>query len=205
MAEELKLLAEFVISKKSARAFEVRKGQILRVIAIEGPQVADFNAFNLHDLRERFSASRTRSVGGFCVHEGTKLYSNPGRERVMMPIVRDPVGVHDISGAMCSAFTYRNRFGIQGYMGCQELLANVISRYGLMPDDTHDPFSIFMHRKIGEDQKLVFLPPVVKAGESIDLLAEMDLLIALTACPSEKTPTNNFVAKSVGVQILQRQ
>ena len=120
-----------------------------------------------------------------------------------MTVIRDSVGVHDISSAMCSAFTYRNRFGIQGYTGCQELLANAISSYGLTPDDTHDSFSIFMHRKI-EDQKLVSLPSPVKAGESIDLLAEMDLLIAMTACPSEKTPTNNFVAKSVGVQILQR-
>ena len=64
MPEALKLLDKFVIPKQSARAFEVRKSQILRVIAIEGPQVADLNAFNLHDLREHFSASRTRSAYG---------------------------------------------------------------------------------------------------------------------------------------------
>ena len=203
MAEALKLVGEFVIPKKSARAFEVRKGQILRVSAPEGSQVADTNIFNLHDLGEHFSSSRTRSMGGFYVHEGTKLYSNPGRERVMMTVIRDPVGVHDVLSAMCSAFTYKNRFGIEGYKGCQELLAEVIFPYGLTPDDTHDSFSIFMHRKFGEDQKLVSLPSPVKAGESIDLLAEMDLLIAMTACPSEKNGTNNFVAKSIGIQILR--
>jgi len=31
----------------------------------------------------------------------------------------------------------------------------------------------------------------------------MDLLVAMTACPSEKNPTNNFVAKPIGIQILK--
>lgn len=61
-----------------------------------------------------------------------------------------------------------------------------------------------MHRKIVDD-KLVTLPAVVKAGDSIDLLAEMDLLVAMTACPSEKTPTNNHMAKSIGIQIWKRE
>lgn len=202
MAKAEKLLDEFVIPKKSARAFELRKGQILRVIAVEGPQVTDLNAFNLHDLRERFSASRTRSVSGLYVREGTKLYSNPGRERVMITVIRDPIGVHDILGARCSAFIGKYKLGIEGHKGCQELLSEVIAPYGLTSDDTHDSFSIFMHRKI-EDEKLLTLPPVVKAGDSIDLLAEMDLLVAMTACPSEKTPTNNYVAKSIGIRILE--
>jgi uncharacterized protein YcgI (DUF1989 family) len=204
MANAAKLVAEFVIPKKSARAFEVGKSNILRVIAVEGPQVADFNAYNLHDLREHFSASRTRSVSGFYVREGTKLYSNPGRERVMMTVIRDPIGVHDILAARCSTFIGKYSNGIEGYKGCQELLAEVIAAYGLTPDDTHDSFNIFMHRKF-KDEKLVTLPPLVKAGDSIDLLAEMDLLVAMTACPSEKTPTNDHVAKSIGIQILKHE
>lgn len=199
MAEELKVVDQFVIPKKSARAFAVSKGQILRIIAIEGPQVSDINAFNLHDLKECFSASRTRSVGGIYVREGTKLYSNPGHERVMMTVIRDPVGIHDGFGARCSAFMHSH---IRGYKGCQELLAEVIAPYGLRPDDTHDALAFFMYRKIDEAGKLVTFPPTVQTGQSIDLLAEMDLLVALTACPSEKA-TNNYVAKAIGVEILR--
>jgi uncharacterized protein YcgI (DUF1989 family) len=43
-----------------------------------------------------------------------------------------------------------------------------------------------MNKKIGEDGRMIILPPTVKDGESIDLLAEMDLLIAISACPSGK-------------------
>lgn len=202
MAEQKDILDEFVIPKKSGRAFEVRKGQILRVIAIEGPQVADLNAFNLHDFSERFSASRTRSMEGIYVREGTKLYSNPTHERVMMTVIRDPIGIHDTLGARCSGALYKNRFGIEGYIGCQELLAQAIAPHGLSQYDTHDVLAVFMDRKI-DSGKLVTVPPTVKAGDSIDLLAEMDLLVAISACPSEKNPTNNYLAKSIGIQILK--
>lgn len=197
MTHGLKLTGQFIIPKKNARAFELRKGQLLRVIAVEEPQVADLDAFNLHDFTEHFSASRTRSLEGIYVREGTNLYSNPGHEKVMMRVVRDPIGIHDTLGARCSAFMHSH---IKGYRGCHELLAEVIAPYGLGPDDTHDVLAIFMHRKIDESGRLVTLPPLVKTGDSIDLAAEMDLLIALTACPSEKA-TNDYVAKAIGVEI----
>lgn len=206
MPEDLKVVDKFVIPKQSVRAFELRKGHILRIIAIEGPQVADLDAFNLHNLREHFSASRTRSVEGVYVREGTKLYSNPGHESVMMTIIRDdtppPVPPllcsHDTLGARCSAFNHPH---IKNYRGCQELLAEAIAPYGLGPDDTHDVVALFMVRKIDENGKIVTLPPTVKTGQSVDLRAEMDLLIALSACPSDKV-TNNYLPKGIGVEIL---
>jgi uncharacterized protein len=200
---KLQLVKEFIIPKKSAEAFQMAKGQVLRVTAIEGPQVADLNAFNLHNLKEHFSSGRTRSVGGIYVREGSTLYSIPGHENAMMTVIRDPVGVNNILGTRCSGVVYRKKYGIEGYKGCQELLSEAIAAYGLTAYDTHDAFSIFMNKKIGEDGKLVILPPTVKTGESIDLLTEMDLLIAISACPSEKAPTNNFVAKSLEIQILK--
>jgi uncharacterized protein YcgI (DUF1989 family) len=103
MANELTLVDEFVIPKKSGRAFKVIRGQVLRVIASEGPQVADLNAFNLDDCTEHFSASRTRTMEGMYVREGTKLYSNPGHEQVMIRVIRDPIGIHDTLGARCSS------------------------------------------------------------------------------------------------------
>jgi uncharacterized protein len=199
----LQTIEGFVIPKKSARAFELKKSQILRIIAVEGPQVADLNAFNLHNLKEHFASGRTQSVGGIHVREGSSLYSIPGHENAMMTVIRDPVGVHNILGTRCSGVVYRKKYGIEGYKGCQELLSEAIAAFGLTSYDTHDAFSIFMNKKIGEDGRMVILPPTVKTSESIDLLAEMDLLIAISACPSEKAATNNFVAKSLGVEILQ--
>jgi uncharacterized protein YcgI (DUF1989 family) len=121
----------------------------------------------------------------------------------MMTVIRDPVGVNNILGTRCSGVVYRKKYGIEGYKGCQELLSEAIAEYGLTPYDTHDAISIFMNKRIREDGKLEILPPTVNTGESMDLMAEMDLLVAISACPSEKAPTNNFVAKSIGIEILE--
>ena len=203
MSETLQVIDDFIIPKKGARAFELLTGHVLRIIAIDGPQVADLNAFNLHNLKEHFSSGRTRSVNGIHVREGSQLFSIPGHENPMMTVIRDPNGVHNILGTRCSGVVYRKKYGIDGYKGCQELLSEAIAPFGLTSYDTHDAFSIFMNKKIGEDGKMIILPPTVKTGESIDLRAEMDLLIAISACPSEKAPTNNFVAKALGIQILE--
>src|SRR5438045_527539 len=56
------LVERFVIPKRSGRAWPVRAGQLFRIVAVEGPQVADLNVWSLTNPRERFWASRTRQL-----------------------------------------------------------------------------------------------------------------------------------------------
>jgi len=44
----------FVVPIRSGRAWPVRAGQLCRIVVVEGPQVADFNCWSLHNPRERF-------------------------------------------------------------------------------------------------------------------------------------------------------
>ena len=43
------LAERIAVPIRTGRAWTVRKGQICRVVAVEGPQVCDFNAWNLHN------------------------------------------------------------------------------------------------------------------------------------------------------------
>src|SRR5207247_9153205 len=56
------LVERFVIPRRSGRAWPGRAGQIFRIVAVEGPQVADLNVWNLGNPRERVCASRTRPL-----------------------------------------------------------------------------------------------------------------------------------------------
>src|SRR2546428_9679090 len=56
------LVERFVVPRRSGRAWPVRAGQIFRITAVEGPQGADLNVWNLPNPRERFWASRTRQL-----------------------------------------------------------------------------------------------------------------------------------------------
>src|SRR5256714_15640987 len=57
-----KLVDRFVVPRRTGRAWPVRAGQIFRIVAVEGPQVADLNVWNLANPRERFWAARTRQL-----------------------------------------------------------------------------------------------------------------------------------------------
>ena len=83
-----------IIPREGGKAFVVPKGHILRVIAIDGQQVCDFNAFNLKKPEEAFWAGGSRSL------EGTRLTvggasSGPSRggsaPRVMFTILANSV------------------------------------------------------------------------------------------------------------------
>src|SRR5215211_7158297 len=72
---ERALVDSFVVPIRSGRAWPVRAGQLCRIVAIEGPQVADFNAWHLHNPREHFWAARTRQLESTHVTTFNRLWS----------------------------------------------------------------------------------------------------------------------------------
>ena len=100
----MSILKSQVVAKNSGAAFEVLKGQRIRVA---GRSIVDFVAFNLRDLTERFDQARTKTnqVKIF-ISTGDVLYSK--RNTPMMTIVADTFteGRHDLQKGMCS----RKRF-----------------------------------------------------------------------------------------------
>ena len=111
------VLESRVVAKNSGAAFEVRKGQRLR---ITGKSIVDFVAFNLHDLNERFDQARTKTnqVKIF-ISTGDVLYSK--RNNPMLTIVEDTFkeGRHDLQKGMCS----RKRFEMVAQGSSKRLFA----------------------------------------------------------------------------------
>ncbi len=184
----------------------MKKGQILRVIEIEGPQVGDFNAFNLHNFRERmhapFTAQLNRSNRRF-----TKVYTNDPRGHVMFTVVDDPTGVHYLGGACCTGIHYEILFGIKDHANCYDILAEAIRPYGLNHYDVHGALNFFMNVSYGDDGRIIIKAPVAKKGDYIDMRAEMDVLGAITACPGDINPTNgeDRIPKALKIEIYEEQ
>jgi uncharacterized protein YcgI (DUF1989 family) len=56
-------LASFLLSYcRDGLAWEVKAGQVFRIVCTDGPQVADVNFWSLHNPKERFYASKTRQL-----------------------------------------------------------------------------------------------------------------------------------------------
>src|SRR5216110_1561444 len=94
------------LKPQTGTAFELRVGQQLRVIDLEGEQVADFMAFNRVDKSEWLSSGRSIDYANrIYLTKGDLLYTN--RSRPMLTIVEDDVGRHDFLLTPCSPETFQ--------------------------------------------------------------------------------------------------
>src|SRR5258706_7428746 len=190
-----------VVAKNSGVAFEVKKDQRLR---IAGKSIVDFVAFNLHDLTERFDQARTKTnqVKIF-ISTGDVLYSK--RSNPMLTIVADTFteGRHDLQNGMCSRKRFEmvakgqaKRIFAEGVdinpkkpeeipdHGCWENLSNAVKAWKIAPDDVPSPFNIFQCMRIDPDTGTMYDTMIRPKNEAyVDFRAEMDLLVAASACP----------------------
>jgi uncharacterized protein YcgI (DUF1989 family) len=180
--------------------FALRRGDILRVIDVEGEQVSDLIAFAREEPAEWLSSGRTLDYNDtIYVTTGHTLYSN--RSRPMLTIVADTVGRHDFLYTPCSADTFRILYNHQGdHPSCFDNLARALAPFGIAPDAIPTTFNIFMNVAVLPTGALKISPPRSKAGDSIDLRADMDVIIGLTACSAEMS--NNYAFKPIDYEIL---
>lgn len=193
-------MSSYVLEPKSARALVVKQGGVVRITDLDGQQVADFVCFSEHDHAERFSQAKTR-VRNWTVRisTGHQLISN--RDRTMFTIVADTVGVHDIMFCECHSFVYEHMFKLGPRNGCFENLAGAVAPYGIPADDLPDPLDIFMRTDITEDRELSVGVAASGPGDYIELRAEMDCLIAVSACADDYTDCNGGRCTRIGVDI----
>lgn len=160
----------------------LRRGQLLRLIDPEGGQSGDLLAYAA-DGSERFSSGRTIDYGGkLHVSTGDVLWSD--RSNPMLTIVEDRVGRHDMLYAPCSIEMYRLQHGVTGdHPNCHDNLGAALLEAGVEPGPIPNALNFFMNVEVHPDGTLAFAPPCSGPGDWMLLRAEMDLAVAVTACP----------------------
>ena len=178
------------IPSRHGAALEVPRGQVLRVIDVEGQQVGDFVCFNRDDLDERYSPQNTVLFNRTIYPKvGAVLVSDRGRP--MMRLVADTVGVHDLICGSCSEEYYRNRLDYTGpHRSCRSNLAEALAPWGVGFQDVPFSFNFFMQWPVQAVGSVRPMAAPSQAGDYVDLVAEMDVVVANSACPSDITPTN---------------
>jgi uncharacterized protein YcgI (DUF1989 family) len=189
------------LSPQTGTAFELQRGQTLRVIDPLGEQVADLIAFAHQDRAEWLSSGRTLDYNNtIYLTTGHALYSN--RSRVMLTIVADTVGRHDFLYTPCSPETFSIIYKTEGHHpSCFDNLVGGLHRFGIAADSIPTTFNIFMNVEILPSGELSIGPPRSRAGDHIDFRAEMDLIIGLTACSAEMS--NNYRFKPIDFEIIE--
>ncbi len=189
-----------IIKKQTGAAFKIKKGQKLKVIDPEGQQVSDMVLFNAKDKREKISSGKTLDFEeSILITAGNFLWSN--RSKKMIEILEDTNGRNDFLLAPCSPETFKIMYKNEGYHpSCFENLFTNLEPFGIEPDDIPTAFNIFMNVQFQPDGKLSVEAPMSKPGDYVLFEAQMDLIVALTACSAEDSNNGSF--KPIQYEIL---
>src|SRR5229473_5487824 len=104
------IITHLTVPARTGRSVELRAGQVLRVVDLEGTQVADLVAVSQADRHEYLDTSRTCSMlNRIYFRAGDRLFTN--RRRPILEVVRDDVGAHDMQMAACDPRRYELDFG----------------------------------------------------------------------------------------------
>ncbi|UCV17015.1 urea carboxylase-associated family protein [Quatrionicoccus australiensis] len=174
---------------------EIRKGQTLRIVDVEGNQAADIIFYNRHDTAEHYSVSNTiLGQGGIYLTTGSVLRSNEGRP--LLTIVADTCGRHDTVGGACAAESNTVRYALaKKFMhSCRDNYLQAIqnSDAGLDKADIVPNINFFMNVPVTADGQLTFADGVSGPGKYVELRAEMDVWALLSNCPQLNNPCNAY-------------
>lgn len=174
-------------------AWKVPAGHVFRIRVPEGPQVGDFNMWNLHDPRERMWASRTRQLQRAHVSTHDRLWSTLPFLRPMATIIEDTLEnygedadggrVHDLLGTRCDPYVNYLLTGEDFDFHCHSNLVRAILPYGLTEFDVHDVLNVFQCTGLNNDDQYFMKPCPAKKGDFLEFFAEIDLLCAMSCCP----------------------
>ncbi len=171
-------------------ALRLKQGTLIRLTNTHGTQVIDTWAFCADDMTEYMSMEHSRAfLLKLSPEVGDSMVTN--RRRPILTLVRDTSpGQHDTLVAACDITRYR-QLGVEGYHdSCTDNLHAGLAGIGLTSAITPGPLNIFMSVPVSAGGRLSFDPPLSKAGDYLELRAEMDCVLAMSACPQDITLVN---------------
>ena len=189
--DQLEMQVNKALEPREAIVIEVMKGSTLRVIDLEGQQVADVIVFNLHDFNEMVSPPNTISFNKtIYMTKGHTLYST--QSEPLLKIVEDTCGRHDLLAGSCSEGSNFFRYGVHGTPNCRSNFINLLEPYGIKENSIPYSLNVFMNVPVMEDGTTTIQEPVSKPGDYVDFVAEKDCLVAISNCPQERNPCNAY-------------
>lgn len=176
---------------------EVKKGQIFRILDLEGNQAVDTLFYRANNPEERYSAvdtiARQRQL---YLTTGSVLYSSEGN--AMLTIVADTCGRHDTLGGACSAESNTTRYDLakRPMHSCRDSFMHALHTYAcashMSKRDITGNINFFMNVPILADSSLMFADGISGPGKYVEMRAEMDIIVLISNCPQLNNPCNGY-------------
>ena len=188
---------EYIIPACSGMKIDVKQGQSITVIDIEGGQVVDFFAEVNGNVNEFLSTGVTIDCNeSLKLNVGDIIYTN--LYRPMIKVITDDVGEHDLLHPCCRPemydFFYHNG---EEHPNCFDNINRVLDEQRAVIV----PVNLFMHTKISTNGSISVEEPVSKAGDKIVLKALMDITLGVAACSVSESKCNRGTCSPVKIVV----
>ena len=183
----------------------VSKGQVIRILDLEGNQAADTLFYRLDDPSERYSAIDTiREQGNVYLTAGTTLMTN--LVQPMLEIVADTCGRHDTLGGACATESNTVRYALEKKCmhACRDSWMLAVAEheeFGIGKRDITHNINFFMNVPVTPEGGLTFADGISDAGKYVELKALMDVVVLISNCPQLNNPCNAYNPTPVEVLI----
>ncbi|MFQ6023026.1 MAG: DUF1989 domain-containing protein [Acidiferrobacterales bacterium] len=183
----------------------IKYHHVLRIVDLEGQQGVDFLCYNAERPEERYHAPNTlKACRTLRLGKGHTLYSDEARP--LFTIIEDTCGGHDTIGGCCSAPSNAMLYGVHDCRGCRENFLEALAAFGLSRRDIVPNVNFFCNVPVLQDGRLaetVFVEGRSRAGDFVDLLADMDVLAVISNCPQLNNPCNSANPTSIKIMVWQ--
>ncbi|MEI4195053.1 DUF1989 domain-containing protein [Roseovarius sp. E0-M6] len=195
---------DFNIQPGVAVPYEVKKGEFIQVLDVQGRECSDFQAFSARaldkGLEREIDPTTTRALMG-------SLYPEPGifskywsvDQEPLVEIVQDTCGRHDTFGLACTARYYAD-LGYPGHVNCSDNINTNLAEYGVRPRGGWPAINFFFNTMLDDANGIGMDDPWSRPGDYVLLRALTDLVCVSTACPCDVDPANGWNPTDIQVR-----
>ena len=198
-------LADVRIAARTAYAYEVKAGDYIQIIDVEGRECSDLQCFDAPMLEkgvERcLDATGTRHVVG-AAYPAPGLYSKfyDQNFEAMLEVVQDTCGRHDSFGTACTA-KYYDDMGYPGHVNCSDNFNQALRPYGVEARKGWMAINLFFNTGIDDANQMYFDEPWSRPGDYVLMRALKDIVCVSSACPCDIDAANGWNPTDIHLRV----
>ena len=196
---------DFRVGIASALNYEVKAGEYIQIIDVEGRQCSDFLAFVRRDLDagriNGLDATTTRTLNG-AAYPGPGLFSKffSMDMQGLVEVVRDTVGRHDTFNLACTARYYED-MGYFGHANCSDNFNKALKPFEIEDRRGWPAINFFFNTFVDDLAAIHFDQPWSRPGDYVLLRALTDLVCASSSCPCDVDAANGWDLSEIHVRV----
>ncbi|MEL7115920.1 MAG: DUF1989 domain-containing protein [Pseudomonadota bacterium] len=196
---------EFTVTRGTAFAYQLRKGETVQIIDVFGQQCSDFQALRARGLdagaEVEINSTATRSMV-------RRAYPGPGlldkffdaEMRPVLRVVQDTCGRHDTFGLACTARGYEER-GFPGHVNCSDNISAALAPFGVARRAAWPAINFFWNTWLDDHHNILTEEAFSRPGDYVAMEALDDMVCVSTACPDDIDPINGWNPTDIHVRI----